>query len=78
MSDFPSLKGKKLIKILKRNPLNYEVTRQSGSHKTLESRNYPRLTFSFRDSQEISGGVVSDILIKQVGLSPEEARRLVK
>jgi hypothetical protein len=38
----------------------------------------PPLTFAFHDSESLSPGEVRDILVKQVGLSQDEALRVVK
>ncbi len=76
--DFPSLKAQKFLRILLREPLGYDVTSQNGSHRKLESRNgYPKLGFSFHDGVTVPGGAVKKILVKDVGLDEDEARRLV-
>ncbi len=57
-----------------RKPLSYKVTRQSGSHRTLESDNgYPKLGFSFHDGVDVPSGLVRKILVRDVGLAEEEA-----
>jgi predicted RNA binding protein YcfA (HicA-like mRNA interferase family) len=48
-SRFPSLKAKRLLAILEREPLNYRVARQSGSHRRLEPPRKPSFTFAFHD-----------------------------
>ena len=63
--------------MLTREPLSYEVVRQKGSHRRLRSPNYPPLTFSFHDSATIPPGLVRKILTKDIGLSEEEARKLL-
>ena len=74
---FPSLKAKKMLAILQREPLGYEVHRQKGSHRKLESRNgYPPLGFSFHDRVTIPPGLVRKILVQDVGLTDEEASEL--
>jgi predicted RNA binding protein YcfA (HicA-like mRNA interferase family) len=76
--DFPSLKAQKLLRILCREPLGYEIARQSGSHRKLESRNgYPDLWFAFHDGVTVPGGAVKKILVKDVGLDENEARNLL-
>lgn len=67
----------KLERILTRQPLNYVVTRQTGSHRTLEAPGRPTLHLSFHDRQELPGGLVRKILVQDVGLSEEEARSLL-
>ena len=76
--DFPSLKARKFLSILKREPLKYLVVRQNGSHKVLESANgYPKLGLSYHDKDTVPPGVVKEYLIERIGLSEEEARKLV-
>lgn len=75
---FPSMKGRQLLKVLTGEPLGYEVVRQRGSHRRLESkRGYPSLTFAFHNSATIPPGLVRKILTKDVGLSEQEARDLL-
>jgi predicted RNA binding protein YcfA (HicA-like mRNA interferase family) len=63
---------------LLRRELDYQVVRQRGSHRRLEAEGRPTLTFAFHDGVSLSPGVVRDILMKQVGLSLDEALRVVK
>lgn len=74
---FPSLKSQRLLSILTAKPLGYRVVRQRGSHRRLEAEGLPSLTFAFHDGATIPGGMVRKILVDQVGLSEDEARRLV-
>jgi predicted RNA binding protein YcfA (HicA-like mRNA interferase family) len=74
---FPSLKAPRLLAVLKKEPLLYRETRRSGSHRTLESESYPKLTFSFHDNVTIAPGLVRQILVKQVGLTEDEALGLL-
>jgi hypothetical protein len=77
--EFPSLTGRRLLGILKREPLRYEVVRQVGSHRWLRSGSgYPALLFSWHDRANISGWVVKMVLVKKVGLSEEQALNLVR
>lgn len=66
-----------MLAVLRRE-LGYEIVRQEGSHRRLEAQGRPSLTFAFHDRVSLSPGEVRDILIKQVGLSKEEALRVVK
>lgn len=76
--DFPSLKAQKLLRVLLREPLGYEVARQSGSHRKLKSRNgYPDLGFSFHDGATVPSRAVKKILTKDIGLDEEKARELI-
>lgn len=77
MDRYPSMKWPELRRILERAPLGYRVTRQSGSHKTMEADGRPMLHLAFHDSQELPGGLIRKILLKDVGLSDQEARALI-
>jgi predicted RNA binding protein YcfA (HicA-like mRNA interferase family) len=66
-----------LRRILSRSPLNYEVVRQRGSHRTLRAEGRPELHLAFHDNAEIPGGLVKKILVKDVGLTEVEARKLL-
>jgi len=77
VSQFPSLKAKKFLRVLQAKPLGYRVVRQSGSHRKLEAPGRPALTFAFHDSQSIRPSTVKDILCNQVGLPEEEALALL-
>jgi predicted RNA binding protein YcfA (HicA-like mRNA interferase family) len=74
---FPSLKAAAMLAVLTRE-LGYSIVRQKGSHRRLEVEGRPGLTFAFHDGESLSPGVVRDILVKQVGLSQDEALRVVK
>jgi predicted RNA binding protein YcfA (HicA-like mRNA interferase family) len=77
VSPFPSLKAKKLLAVLERSPLDYRTVRRSGSHRRMESPSYPPLTFAFHDKATIPAGLVRKILVSQVGLAEDEARKLL-
>lgn len=77
MNPFPSMKAKRLLAVLERQPLDYEVVRQSGSHRRMRSPGHPPLTFAFHDGATIPAGLVRKILVKDVGLDEEEARKLL-
>jgi predicted RNA binding protein YcfA (HicA-like mRNA interferase family) len=51
MSQWPSIKAKRLLAVLSR--LGWEVKRQSGSHKTLSRNGWPDFVFAFHDGDEI-------------------------
>jgi len=75
---FPSMKARELRRVLGRRPLNYSADRTGGSHETLTSdAGYPQLTFAFHDGDTISPGLVRKVLVKDVGLSVDDARRLL-
>lgn len=77
MGQFPSMKAKRLLAILERKPLAYRAVRQTGSHRRLEARNWPPLTFAFHDNASIPSGLVRKILVRDVGLAEDEARKLL-
>lgn len=74
---FPSLKARKLLSILMAEPLGYAVVRQSGSHRRMEAPDHQPLTFAFHDRDTIPSGMVRKILVDQVGLDENDARRLL-
>jgi len=75
---FPALKPQQLLAILQREPLRYEIVRQKGSHRRLRSRNgRPDIGFSFHDRTTIPPGLVKKVLVGDVGLSEDEARKLL-
>ncbi len=53
--------------------LGYSIKRQKGSHKHLECPNRPRVLFAFHDGATIPPGLVRKILLRDAGLTPEEA-----
>jgi predicted RNA binding protein YcfA (HicA-like mRNA interferase family) len=77
MARFPSLKAKKLLRVLQAEPLRYRIVRQNGSHCRLEAPGHPTIVFAFHDNQTIRPSTVKDILCNQVGLDEGEARRLL-
>lgn len=77
VNPFPSMKAKRLLAVLERKPLGYRVARQSGSHRRMESPDYPPLTFAFHDKATIPAGLVRKILVRDVGLAEDEARKLL-
>ena len=56
------MKAKRFLAVLERQPLGYEVVRQSGSHRRMRSPDHPPLTFSFHDSATIPASLVRKIL----------------
>ncbi|MDO8363059.1 MAG: type II toxin-antitoxin system HicA family toxin [Actinomycetota bacterium] len=72
------MKAGDLFAVLQRAPLRYEVTRTSGSHRRMESAGgYPPLTFAFHATQTLPPGLVRKVLVKDVGLTVDEARALL-
>lgn len=77
MSQFPTMKAKRLLAVLEREPLNYRVSRQSGSHRRMEAPGRPPLTFAFHDKATVPSGLVRKVLVRDVGLAEDEARKLL-
>jgi len=77
VDDFPSMKARRLLAILQREPLNYRVVRQSGSHRWLAAPGRRPLLFAAHDKDTIPPRVVRKILVRDVGLDEREARRLL-
>jgi predicted RNA binding protein YcfA (HicA-like mRNA interferase family) len=77
MQPFPSMKAKRLLAVLMREPLNYRVARQSGSHRRLKAPGRPSFTFAWHDRDEVSPGEVREVLVRTVGLAEHEALDLL-
>lgn len=71
------MRAKRFLAILERKPLGYHVARQSGSHRRLEAPGRPPLTFAFHDHATVPAGLVRKILVRDVGLAEDEARKLL-
>lgn len=78
MLPFPVTKGRVLLRVLCRPPLNYEVVRQRGSHRSLRASGRPPLTFSFAGGDDVPGGLVRKILVDQAGLDEQQALAALK
>lgn len=75
---FPSLKAGRLLAVLCREPLGYSVRQEGTSHRRLTAPGRPTLTFAFHLKATLPGGLVRRILVRDVGLSTEEAREVIK
>lgn len=75
-SPWPSLGAKKMLRFLKRE-LGYEVISQEGSHRKLASDGRPTIVFAFHDNATVAPRTVREILVRQVGLSLEEAEKVI-
>ena len=73
---FPSLRAPRMLRVLGR--LGYREERRSGSHRRLVAVGRPPLTFAFHDRATLPPGVVRDILVRQAGLTAEEALEVVR
>lgn len=71
---WPSLRGRKVRAVLKR--ICGEPVRQKGSHTWFRSPiTGDAFLYGFHDNAEIPGGIVRRILVVDVGLTTEQARR---
>jgi predicted RNA binding protein YcfA (HicA-like mRNA interferase family) len=74
--EFPSLKARQLLRILGR--LGYRVSRHGGSsHRWLAAEGRPRVLFSHHDREIVPPRTVRNILVHQVGLSADEALKVI-
>jgi predicted RNA binding protein YcfA (HicA-like mRNA interferase family) len=74
--EFPSLKARQLLRVLGR--LGYRVSRHGGSsHRWLAAEGRPRVRFAYHDRATVPPHTVRDILLDQVGLTVEEALKVV-
>lgn len=78
MSEFPSMKARALLRVLMREPLDYRIASQRGSHRRLVALGRPTLFFAHHDRAELAPGIVRNWLVAEVGLTPAEALALLK
>jgi predicted RNA binding protein YcfA (HicA-like mRNA interferase family) len=77
MPPFPSMKAKRLLAILTREPLNYRVARQRGSHRMLKAPGRPSFTYAYHDGRGLRPREVREVLVEKVGLEEREALDLL-
>lgn len=78
MRKFPSIKRRRMLRILRSNPLNYIAFRKSkGSHLILVSPDRQPILFHYHPKVEISGRIVREILVDKAGLTEEQAWKLI-
>lgn len=79
MAVFPSMKARQLRRVLARPPLSYTKAEPGkGSHMTLiSSTGYQNLTWAFHDGDTLAPGLVRKILVKDVGMTEDDARKLL-
>jgi predicted RNA binding protein YcfA (HicA-like mRNA interferase family) len=71
------MKAKSFLRVLERRPLNYRIVRQTGSHRRLLSPDYPPLVFAYHDQETVRPQAVRKILVRDIGLAEDEARKLL-
>jgi predicted RNA binding protein YcfA (HicA-like mRNA interferase family) len=71
------MKAKRLLAILMREPLNYRVARQRGSHRWMVAPGRPSFTFAAHDRDELRPRDVRDFLVCKAGLGEAEALDLL-
>lgn len=77
MAQFPAAKAMRLLAVLQREPLRYEILRQRGSHRHLRAPGRPDVLFSFHDGATVAPGLVRHMLVKTIGLDKAEALELL-
>ena len=70
------MKARELYRLLE-GCLDYQVIRQTGSHRTMKAPGRRTLHLAFHESQSIPPGLVRKILVKDVGLSVDDAKALL-
>jgi predicted RNA binding protein YcfA (HicA-like mRNA interferase family) len=74
--EFPSLKARQILRVLGR--LGYQVTQHGGSsHRWLEAEGRPKLRFAHHDRVSVPPARVRNMLVKQAGLTVEEALKVI-
>lgn len=69
MNQWKSTKARRVLAALLQ--IGWSTKRQSGSHRTLERKDWPNYVFAFHDNDEI-GPVMLSRIAKQTGLTPED------
>jgi predicted RNA binding protein YcfA (HicA-like mRNA interferase family) len=71
------MKGREMMRVL--TWLGYEAdTSSGGSHGNLPAPGRPPLTYAVHDGKEISPNLVWKILVKQAGLTVDQAKEALK
>jgi predicted RNA binding protein YcfA (HicA-like mRNA interferase family) len=69
MSHWPATKARLVLAALKR--IGWTITRQSGSHRTLERPGWLGYVFAFHDDDELGPRMLARIS-KHTGLQPDD------
>jgi len=75
MAVFPSKGAGQMLRILKK--IGYRVSRQEGSHRVMTCPQRPDILFSYHGNVTVPPGVVRKILVKDVGLTEQDALKLL-
>jgi predicted RNA binding protein YcfA (HicA-like mRNA interferase family) len=75
---FGAMKARRLRSLLERELGYVAKPGTGGSHRKLEAPGRPQLTFAFHDGDEVGAAMVRTILVRQVGLTLDEAKQVVK
>jgi predicted RNA binding protein YcfA (HicA-like mRNA interferase family) len=69
VSAWPSTKARRVLAALLR--IDWQIKRQSGSHRTLERDGWADFVFAFHDEDEIGPRMLARIA-KRTGLTPDD------
>ena len=72
------MKAKDLMALLQREPLGYRQKRRSGSHRILVADGRGQILFSAHDGVTVPPRIVRQFLVKQAGLTEEDALKLLR
>jgi predicted RNA binding protein YcfA (HicA-like mRNA interferase family) len=75
---FKALKARKMRTLLERELGYYVASNKGGSHRKYRHETRPPVTLAFHDGDEIGPALVRDILVKQVGLTMDEAKEVMR
>ena len=78
VQQFPSLKAKDVLALLRQSPLGYVVVRQRGSHRQLRAEGHGPVLFSYHDASTVPPRVLRKILVEDVGLDEDRALALTR
>ena len=69
MTSWPSTKARRVYAALL--AVEWQLKRQSGSHRTLSRNGYPDFVFAFHDGEEIGPKMLARIA-KHTGITPDD------
>lgn len=76
---FPSMRARKFRRLILEGALGYRLVpgRGKGNHRFYSADGRPTVLFAYHDGDDLGGSEIRSILVNEVGLSVEEARRTV-